>query len=78
MNRDSGVNRDIKRRFVEREVIACITDLGERLFGYEFDCWQNINDETRIHEYWIVTPWLGARLEEQGEATYEWMFGWIW
>jgi len=90
-NFNSSKNQAIKKQFVEREVYACISDMAEYLFSYDgdkyadWDEWENIGaiheeePETKeILEFWIVSPWLGEKLMEKGEAVLKRWGGWIW
>ena len=77
-------NQAIKDQFVQREVLACISDMADYLFGYDGDKyadweeWENLTELQEIYEYWIVTPWLGEKLRDKGEPVLERWGGWIW
>ena len=42
INCNSTWNQDIKRQFVQREVLACVTDWADQLFKPDYDDWDNI------------------------------------
>jgi predicted RNA-binding Zn-ribbon protein involved in translation (DUF1610 family) len=71
---NSSKNLAIKDRFVQREVIACISDMAEYLFGYDgdkyadWDEWENLY-VTRCPECGeIVVEWV----EADGNDVVEW------
>ena len=60
---NSSRNQTIKGQFVEREVMACISDMAEHLFSYEGDKYANWNEWENLY----VT-----RCPECGETVDEW------
>lgn len=59
----SGIVQQLLK--IPGQVIGCDEDLGADDCGYAY--W-NVADDVEVHQHWIVTDWLAARLAENGEA----------
>lgn len=76
-----------KEKLVIREVLHNVSSLVGELIGQEkyFEELSELvgqeDDEgnmSEVFEYWIVTPWLGAKLKAQGELVSEFFDLVIW
>lgn len=68
-NIDSDINQRIKQKLVNREILACVSDMVEHLFDYEgrkmalWDEWENL--------YISVCPECGAHVPESEQDQLE-------
>lgn len=65
------------KQMVENNVCACITDLVEEHDMYDEFEWTG-DEMPEILECWIVTPFYGELLYEQGEPVIKRSLGYIW
>lgn len=86
---NSAKNQRIIQKFIEKEIIYCITTLvndmqSKNLYDENFDIYNFENIDTqeyedfKIYEYYIVSNWLCKKLKENNEIVIENDYFYIW
>ena len=86
MDYDSIINQDIKRKFVDREVIMNGSWLITTILSEEIISWEDIeniyDDQTdsykEVYEWWFVSKMLYEYLREKGEVVCNFDGGFLW